>query len=83
MRKICLSLPWNPDALDSMLEWAQDADATGVDSIWINEGFGHVAPDAARGRGYKNPSQKSSLSNVRQISASRPVPARIVSPSSM
>ena len=43
MRKICLSLPWNPDALDSMLEWAQDADATGVDSIWINEGFGHDA----------------------------------------
>ena len=43
MRKICLSLPWNPGALDSMLEWAQDADATGVDSLWINEGFGHDA----------------------------------------
>ncbi len=26
-----------------MLEWAQDADVTGVDSIWINEGFGHDA----------------------------------------
>ncbi len=43
MRKISLSLAWNPDALDSLLEWAQDADATGVDSIWINEGFGHDA----------------------------------------
>jgi alkanesulfonate monooxygenase SsuD/methylene tetrahydromethanopterin reductase-like flavin-dependent oxidoreductase (luciferase family) len=26
-----------------MLEWAQDADASGVDSIWLNEGFGHDA----------------------------------------
>lgn len=43
MRRISLSLPWNPDSLDSMLEWARDADETGVDSIWINEGFGHDA----------------------------------------
>ena len=43
VRRISLSLPWNPESVDSMLEWAQDADSPGVDSIWINEGFGHDA----------------------------------------
>jgi len=41
--KIALQLPWDPAHLESFLATARAADEAGVDSVWINEGFGHDA----------------------------------------
>lgn len=43
MRRISLSLAWDPQALDDFLDLAHAADEAGVETLWINEGFGHDA----------------------------------------
>ena len=43
MARVCLQLPWNPDAIEEFVALARSADAAGVHSLWINEGFGHDA----------------------------------------
>ena len=42
MRQISLSLPWNPNSLDSMLEWARDADETGVVTAMVTAASGQL-----------------------------------------
>ncbi|MFQ5382170.1 MAG: LLM class flavin-dependent oxidoreductase, partial [Dehalococcoidia bacterium] len=41
--RICLQLPWNPDGIGEFVSLARCADEAGVDSLWVNEGFGHDA----------------------------------------
>lgn len=43
MRRICVSLAWDPAHLDEFLSLAHDADEAGVEIVWVNEGFGHDA----------------------------------------
>ncbi|MGD9891794.1 MAG: LLM class flavin-dependent oxidoreductase [Dehalococcoidia bacterium] len=42
-RRLSISLPWNPRNARALLDRARVADDTGVETIWINEGFGHDA----------------------------------------
>jgi alkanesulfonate monooxygenase SsuD/methylene tetrahydromethanopterin reductase-like flavin-dependent oxidoreductase (luciferase family) len=42
-RRISISLPWDPRDATEIFERARDADEAGVDTIWMNEGFGHDA----------------------------------------
>ena len=42
-RRISISLPWDPRDAAALLDRARAADAAGVDTIWVNEGFGHDA----------------------------------------
>ena len=41
--RISISLPWDPRNREPLLGRARAADEAGVDTIWINEGFGHDA----------------------------------------
>jgi alkanesulfonate monooxygenase SsuD/methylene tetrahydromethanopterin reductase-like flavin-dependent oxidoreductase (luciferase family) len=41
--RISISLPWDPRNASTLLGRARAADEAGVDTIWINEGFGHDA----------------------------------------
>ncbi len=41
--RIGLQLAWDPAHLDVFLSMARAADDAGVDSVWVNEGFGHDA----------------------------------------
>ena len=42
-RRISISLPWDPRDATQIFERARDADEAGVETIWMNEGFGHDA----------------------------------------
>ena len=42
-RRISVSLPWNPDFVDTFLARARLADEIGVDTISVLEGYGHDA----------------------------------------
>ncbi len=42
-RRLSISIPWDPRNLDDLLARARAADEAGIDTIWINEGFGHDA----------------------------------------
>ena len=42
-RRISISLPWNPDCVDTFLTRARLADEIGVDTIYVIEGYGHDA----------------------------------------
>jgi alkanesulfonate monooxygenase SsuD/methylene tetrahydromethanopterin reductase-like flavin-dependent oxidoreductase (luciferase family) len=42
-RRISISLPWDPRNASALLDRARVADEVGVDTIWVNEGFGHDA----------------------------------------
>ena len=42
-RRICLQLAWNPDRVEDFLAEARRADDAGVETVWVNEGFGHDA----------------------------------------
>ena len=42
-RRISVSLPWNPDFVDTFLSRARLADEIGVDTICVIEGYGHDA----------------------------------------
>ena len=42
-RRISISLPWDPRDAAEIFERARNADEAGVDTIWMNEGFGHDA----------------------------------------
>jgi alkanesulfonate monooxygenase SsuD/methylene tetrahydromethanopterin reductase-like flavin-dependent oxidoreductase (luciferase family) len=42
-RRISISVPWDPRDRDTLLTRARAADEAGVDTIWVNEGFGHDA----------------------------------------
>ncbi|MDP6605984.1 MAG: LLM class flavin-dependent oxidoreductase [Dehalococcoidia bacterium] len=41
--RISISLPWDPRDAEEIFERARNADEAGVDTIWMNEGFGHDA----------------------------------------
>jgi len=41
--RISISIPWDPRNRDSLLARARAADDEGIDTIWVNEGFGHDA----------------------------------------
>ncbi len=43
MRRLSISVPWDPRNLEPLLARARAADEAGVDTIWVNEGFGHDA----------------------------------------
>lgn len=43
MRRISISLAWDPPQIDEFLAIARDADEAGVESLWLAEGFGHDA----------------------------------------
>lgn len=42
-RRLSISLPWDPRNREALAARARVADAAGVDTIWVNEGFGHDA----------------------------------------
>lgn len=42
-RRLSISVPWDPRNREALLTRARVADEAGVDTIWINEGFGHDA----------------------------------------
>ncbi|MDA0353845.1 MAG: LLM class flavin-dependent oxidoreductase [Chloroflexi bacterium] len=42
-RRISISIPWDPRNRDVVAARARMADDAGVDTIWVNEGFGHDA----------------------------------------
>lgn len=42
-RRISISIPWDPRNAPALLDRARAADEAGVDTIWVNEGFGHDA----------------------------------------
>ena len=42
-RRISISLPWDPRDAPALLDRARAADEVGIDTIWVNEGFGHDA----------------------------------------
>jgi alkanesulfonate monooxygenase SsuD/methylene tetrahydromethanopterin reductase-like flavin-dependent oxidoreductase (luciferase family) len=42
-RRVSISIPWDPRNRETLLDRARAADEAGVDTIWINEGFGHDA----------------------------------------
>ncbi len=42
-RRVSISIPWDPRNRESLLARARAADDAGVDTIWVNEGFGHDA----------------------------------------
>jgi alkanesulfonate monooxygenase SsuD/methylene tetrahydromethanopterin reductase-like flavin-dependent oxidoreductase (luciferase family) len=42
-RRISISVPWDPRNLAALMARARAADEVGIDTIWINEGFGHDA----------------------------------------
>ena len=42
-RRISISLPWDPRDATEIFERARSADEAGVETIWMNEGFGHDA----------------------------------------
>ncbi|MEE8337164.1 MAG: LLM class flavin-dependent oxidoreductase [Dehalococcoidia bacterium] len=42
-RRICISLAWDPRRVDTLLARARAADEAGVETLWVNEGFGHDA----------------------------------------
>ena len=42
-RRISISIPWDPRNLAALMARARAADEAGIDTIWINEGFGHDA----------------------------------------
>jgi alkanesulfonate monooxygenase SsuD/methylene tetrahydromethanopterin reductase-like flavin-dependent oxidoreductase (luciferase family) len=42
-RRLSISIPWDPRNRESLLARAHAADEAGVDTIWVNEGFGHDA----------------------------------------
>ena len=43
MRRISISLAWDPAHLDEFLALARAADEAGVETLWLSEGFGHDA----------------------------------------
>ena len=43
MRRISVSLGWDPQQIDDFLALARTADEAGVETLWVNEGFGHDA----------------------------------------
>ncbi len=43
LRRISISIPWDPRNAAALLDRARAADEAGVDTIWVNEGFGHDA----------------------------------------
>ena len=43
MRRISISLAWDPTHLDEFLALARAADEAGVETLWLSEGFGHDA----------------------------------------
>ncbi len=42
-RRLSISIPWDPRNLDALMARARAADEAGIDTIWVNEGFGHDA----------------------------------------
>jgi alkanesulfonate monooxygenase SsuD/methylene tetrahydromethanopterin reductase-like flavin-dependent oxidoreductase (luciferase family) len=42
-RRLSISLPWDPRNLEALLARVRAADEAGIDTIWVNEGFGHDA----------------------------------------
>lgn len=42
-RRISISLPWDPRNASALLDRARAADEAGIDTLWVNEGFGHDA----------------------------------------
>ena len=42
-RRVSVSLPWDARDAGGFLERGRAADESGVDTIWVNEGFGHDA----------------------------------------
>ena len=43
MRRISVSLAWDPTHIDEFLALARAADEAGVETLWLSEGFGHDA----------------------------------------
>lgn len=41
--RLSINIPWDPRRAQGLLDLARDADAAGVDTLWVNEGFGHDA----------------------------------------
>lgn len=41
--RLSISIPWDPRRAQALLDLAHDADAAGVETLWVNEGFGHDA----------------------------------------
>lgn len=42
-RRLSISIPWDPRNAKALLARARVADEAGIDTIWVNEGFGHDA----------------------------------------